>query len=439
MNKLFLSFLFLMIVFYSKTEAQVTPSNNQISFDVSTFPQNSGVFNYDSCFTIGKNIGMTQVGLFQNWTAIETAPNTYNFFIIDIANYYYPLYNMSVDLTITPIHTNNLEVPSDLTTTSFSSPVMINRFKKLLDSIKFHAPNLSLSSLIIGSEHDVYMGANASLWSEYKIFYDSVSTHAKVLWPGLKIATELTFTGITGQNTFAQLLNANSDYIGVSHYPLNANFTVKPPANIVNDFSTIVGLYPTKPICFYQFGYPSSATCNSSESMQKDFITETFSAWDTYSNNIRMIDFTWLHDLSAADVAYYGSYYGITNAAFLEFLRTLGFREWTGTGIDKPALNELRCQAKQRGFNNLPLSCNTTNILDESQNLFSVFPNPTKSIINFNYADNQKPMDVKVYNVLGELMMNKQISNKELNISSLPNGIYFIQLNNNKSVRCIKE
>jgi len=439
MNKLFFLILFVIILFYEKTLAQVTPSNNQISFDVSTYPQNSGTFNYDSCFTIGKNIGMNQVGLFQNWTSIETAPNTYNFFIIDIANYYYPLYNMSVDLTITPIHTNNLEVPSDLTATSFSNPIMINRFKKLLDSVKLHAPNLSLSSLIIGSEHDVYMGANASLWSEYKIFYDSVSSHAKVLWPGLKVATELTFNGITSQNTFAQLLNANSDYIGVSHYPLNANFTVKPPANIANDFSTIVSLYPTKPICFYQFGYPSSSTCNSSDALQKDFIIETFASWDNYASNIRMIDFTWLHDLSAADVAYYGSYYGITNTAFLEFLRTLGFREWTGNGTDKPALDELRCQAKQRGFNNLSLNCNSTNIAEESKNSFSIFPNPAKSLISFSYADVNEPMHVKVYNVLGELMISTQLSNQELNIEALPSGIYLIQLNDKKSVRCIKE
>lgn len=436
MKNYFYFLLFGMLCLNFQGKAQVNTTNNRISFDVSNFPQNSGTFNYDSCFAIGKDLGMTQVGIFQNWTAIETAPNTYNFFIIDIANYYYPLYNMAVDLTITPIHTNNLEVPSDLSSTPFNSPVMINRFKKLLDSIKFHAPNLSLSSLVIGSEHDVYMGANATLWAEYKTFYDSVTTHAKVLWPGLKVATELTFSGITNQNTFAQALNANSDYVGISHYPLNTDFTVKPPANIATDFSTIVGLYPTKPICFYQFGYPSSTTCNSSDALQKDFITQTFLSWDTYASNIRMIDFTWLHDLSPADVAFYGTYYGLTDVVFLEFLRSLGFREWTGNGIDKPALDELRCQAKQRGFNSLPLNCNVTSIHDEQTNSFSIYPNPATSTV---YVNTTEPLQVKVYNVLGEVVINKQVNNKELNVSALTNGIYFIQVNNSKSVRFVKE
>ncbi|MCK9208685.1 MAG: hypothetical protein M0P66_16355, partial [Salinivirgaceae bacterium] len=284
-------------------KGQITPVDNIIGIDVSTFPQNAG-FNYDSCFLLGKNLGMGSVGIFQNWTAIETAPFTYDFAIMDIANYYYPAYSMPVDLTITPIHTNNLEVPSDLTSVAFDDPIFINRFKTLLDSIKVHIPNVTLSSLVIGSEFDVYLGTDAALWTQYANFYNSVSSYAKTLWPGLNVATELTFKGITSQNGFAQVLNSNSDFIGVSYYPLNNDFTVKPVSTVPVDFATLVGLYPTKPICFYQYGYPSSTVCNSSEALQARFITQTFSAWDTYAANIRMIDFTWLHDLDTALVNY---------------------------------------------------------------------------------------------------------------------------------------
>ncbi|HCC28459.1 MAG TPA: hypothetical protein DEQ03_00110, partial [Marinilabiliales bacterium] len=148
---------------------QITSVDNIIGIDVSTFPQNAG-FNYDSCFLLGKNLGMGSVGIFQNWTAIETTPFTYDFAIMDIANYYYPAYSMPVDLTITPIHTNNLEVPSDLTSMAFDDPIFINRFKALLDSIKVHIPNVTLSSLVIGSEFDVYLGTDAALWMQYANF-----------------------------------------------------------------------------------------------------------------------------------------------------------------------------------------------------------------------------------------------------------------------------
>jgi hypothetical protein len=336
--------IFISLLLSSASIAQINPTSNKISF------------NYDSCFAIGKNLGMTQTGIFQTWTAIETSPSNYNFTIFDIANIYYPTQNVAIDLTLAPIATSVLEVPSDLATTAFSSTAMINRFKKVLDSVKAHIPNVTLSSLVIGSELDVYLGSITMQWAEYTTFYNTVSAYAKTLWPGLKVATELTFDGIVNQNTLAQTLNSNSDYIGVSYYPLNSNFTVKPISSVSNDFATLVGLYSSKPICFYQYGYPSSPTCNSSDLQQAQFITQTFAVWDFYASHIRMIDFTWLHDLSPSTVAYYSAYYGISNPVFLEYLRTLGLRTWGSIGTDKLALHELRCQAKQRGYNTLNIS-----------------------------------------------------------------------------------
>ncbi|MDP1803198.1 MAG: T9SS type A sorting domain-containing protein [Bacteroidota bacterium] len=419
-------FIYLLLLLTGILNAQVNPTLNKISMDVSTFPQNSS-YNYDSCFAVGKNLGMQQVGIFQNWTALETSPNVYDFTILDIANIYYPAYNMPLDLTIAPIHTNKLEVPSDLVSTTFNSTVMISRFNKLLDSLKAHMPNITLSSLVIGSEHDVYMGSNAALWSNYTVFYNAVTTHAKVLWPGLNVATELTFDGIINYNSFAQSLNTNSDHIGISYYPLNSNFTVKPVSVVPNDFATLVGFYPSKKLWFYQYGYPSSTVCNSSNALQSQFITQTFLSWDVYAANIRMIDFTWLHDLDPVQVNYWGTYYGLTNPAFLEFLRTLGFRTYNGNGTDKPALNELRCQAKQRGYNSLPLNCTVTN-LNENENSAEliVFPNPTADVLNIQLP-HVKSGKIFIRDILGKRVEELNFSEK-INITHLKNGIYFITI-----------
>lgn len=405
-------------------KAQINPTNNKISMDVSTSAQNSS-FNYDSCFAIGKNLGMKQTGIFQTWASVEISSVNFNTLIFDIANIYYPVQNMAIDLTLAPIATNVLEVPSDLAATSFSSSVMINRFKHFLDTVKVHMPNVTLSSLVIGSEHDVYFGSNASKWSEYTTFYNAVSVYAKTLWPGLKVATELTFDGIITQNSFAQTLNVNSDYIGVSYYPLNTNFTVKPVSTIPTDFAALIALYPTKPICFYQYGYPSSTTCNSSNAQQMQFITQTFVSWDNYPSNIKMIDFTWLQDLSVAQVNYYATYYGLNNPVFLEYLRTLGFRDWNNNGTDKPALNELRCQAKQRGYNNLPLGCTTTGLeKNEKTKELVVFPNPVSDLLNIP-LQNVTFGKIIITDVLGKRVEELNFSEK-INISDLNNGIYFI-------------
>jgi hypothetical protein len=358
--------------------------------------------------------------------------------MMDIANYYYPFYNMPVDLTITPIHTNNLEVPSDLTTTAFDNPIFISRFKALLDSVKFHIPNVTLSSLVIGSEHDVYLGTNTTLWTQYTNFYNSVSTYAKTLWPGLKVATELTFNGITTQNTFAQALNTNSDYIGVSYYPLNNDFTVKAVSTIPTDFATLVGLYPSKHLCFYQYGYPSSSTCNSSETLQAQFITQTFTTWDTYATNVKKIDFTWLHDLDTALVNYYGTYYGLTDTIFLEFLHTLGLRTWNGNGTDKASFIELQCQAKQRGYNNLNINCTTgiTEPGNNNNNLIAIFPNPAQNILNIQISFDLNNAELKIYNHLGQIekrILNINNRNISLETRDLTSGVYFIVIQNGVS------
>lgn len=417
-------------------QSQVNPTNNVICLDVSTMPQNTS-FNYDSCLAIGSGVGIGSVGLTQLWTSVETSPMNYNFTIFDIANLYYPAKGMAVDLTLAPINTNVKEVPSDLTSTAFSSTVMISRFNRLLDSIKVHTPNLTLSSLIIGSEHDVYLGSNATLWADYTVFYNAVLAHAKILWPGLKVATELTFDGIINYNIFSQNLNTNSDYIGVSYYPLTSSFSVKPVSTIPADFASLVSLYPSKKINFYQYGYPSSTVCASSDLQQKQFITQTFSTWDTYSNNIRMIDFTWLHDLDVATVNAYGVYYGITNPAFLEFLRTIGLRTWNNNGTDKLALDELRCQAKTRGFNTLPITCSPMTINEanlESKNL--IYPNPTGRSFEMTLKNNS---NLKVCDITGKLLFERYNYNGgKIEVDKLERGIYFVIAEENGNILTTK-
>jgi hypothetical protein len=170
--------IFLLALAHVKLSAQINPANNIISVDISTFPQNPA-YTYDSCFQKGVDAGIGSVGLFQNWTAIEIAPLTYNLSLFDIANIYYPAYNMPLDLTITPIHTNNLEVPSDLIATPYNNTTFINRFNTMLDSVHAHMPDVTLNSLVIGSEYDVYLGTNTTLWNNYAEFYNAIAIHAK--------------------------------------------------------------------------------------------------------------------------------------------------------------------------------------------------------------------------------------------------------------------
>jgi hypothetical protein len=422
----FILFAFIFAMHLQQSIAQVNPATNIIAVDVSTSPQNSA-YTYDSCFKAGTDAGMTEIGLFLNWSTIEPTAGTYDFSIPDIANLYYPLHGMTVNLNINPVSTNNLEVPADLASSAFDNPVFISRFKAVLDSIKIHMPAVTFGALIIGSESDVYFGLNISLWSQYTSFYDSALTYAKTIWPGMHVATELTFNGLTNFDTLCQTLNTNSDYIGVSYYPITSTFTVQPVSQVNTDFATITSLYTTKPICFYQCGYPSSPSCNSSETLQKDFITQTFTSWDTYAGNIKSIDFTWLHDLDTATVNYYCSYYGITDTSFAEFLRTLGLRTWNNNGTNKPAMNELICQANLRGFNSLSTYCTAGIAEIENVDAITVFPNPASTTV---FIQAPGVHGIEIYSSTGQCLIHS-CATKCIDISFLPSGLYHLRITTN--------
>lgn len=415
---------------FRQINAQVTPAINVIAVDVSTLPQNAA-FNYDSTFSLGVSIGMQQTGLYFNWTTLETAPQVYDFSLPDIANIYYPANNMAVDLTITTIHTNVPEIPSDLSALPLDDASVVGRFNSLLDSLKLHLNQLQLSSLVIGSEMDVYLATDSTLWNQFINFHSMVTAHAKLLWPSVPVACEATFSGLTGYASgFLQTLNQHTDYIGVSYYPLDAAFQVAPLTVIGNDFNLVTSLYPSKPIQFYQYGFPSSPSCSSSEIIQQQFITETFTQWDLHASKIRMIDFTWMHDLDTAAVNYFLNYYGINDPGFAGFLGSIGLRRWTGSGSNKPAFEELICQAKARGFNNQLVNCFQSVEESESAMQLDLYPNPFDNTIFLDHHLNAGPAVIEVFTTQGQSVLKSVVPAGErsttLNTANLKPGLYSI-------------
>ena len=73
------------------------------------------------------------------------------------------------------------------------------------------------------------------------------------------------------------------------------------------------------------------------------------------------------------------------------------------------------------------LSC-TVGINEIDHNL-SIYPNPSNGLLNINAT--QKINTLRVYNMIGNLVMVKNIANNQsiLDIENLTNGVYFMQLN----------
>ena len=91
-------------------------------------------------------------------------------------------------------------------------------------------------------------------------------------------------------------------------------------------------------------------------------------------------------------------------------------------------------------------TCDSVNIgvteLDNEENI-QVYPNPVENELRItNYELGIK--EVKLYNVMGEMVLKKEIKNKEIEIDvgDLPKGMYFLQVKNEKGIfnkKIIKE
>ena len=87
-------------------------------------------------------------------------------------------------------------------------------------------------------------------------------------------------------------------------------------------------------------------------------------------------------------------------------------------------------------FNECVMSCDNTSINDLSNN-FEVYPNPSTGLFNMQINHTGK-VDLSVYNVLGEVVVNKQVEangvvNQPIELSNYSKGIYNLIMKTNQS------
>lgn len=308
---------------------------------------------YDQSIALIKEVGAESVSLSVYWDEIETSPRVFapdpNW--LEIANLYYPGQDFPVSLVISVLDTTEISLPPDLAGKSFADPEVINRFRTLLDYIKSQIPNLKLTSLAIGNEIDGVLGNDSGAWEQYGVFFTPAAEYARLLWPEVPVGTKIMFDGLTGSmSEYAWDLNQGADMVMVTYYPLAGDFTVQDPEVILEDFDHISEMYPGDEIHFTEIGYPTSEINNSSPEKQASFIHNMFSAWDEHASQITVLSYSWLTDLPQASVKEYENYYGLTDPAFAEFLRTLGLRTYPGRGEDKTGFQVFQAEAKARGW-----------------------------------------------------------------------------------------
>jgi hypothetical protein len=89
-------------------------------------------------------------------------------------------------------------------------------------------------------------------------------------------------------------------------------------------------------------------------------------------------------------------------------------------------------------------SCNsiTVTAIEEVENLvYSIWPNPTSGQINIRLIENNTPIEIYIFNVLGKIVLQKEVAINETDFNTnLPgkNGVYFIQIKSNSNTATYK-
>lgn len=308
---------------------------------------------YDAATLLAKSVGMDATPVSFNWEDLEPASGVYQNDLLKLADLYFPAMDTKVGLSIRPLDTNGKHVPPDLIDTPYDDPVLIRRFKVLIDHVFSQIPNLDLIYLSIGNEIDIALADNSLRWEQYTVFYEEILAHIRLTHPRLKLGTSASLYGLVGfADDELNRINRGSDVVLATYYPLHADFTVKSPKVVHGDIESLLAIYPIKEIYFSDVGYPTSARLKSSQKQQASFVRNVFKVWDRYPQRIPHITFLTLTDVSQDETHAFSEYYGISRINFRAFLKTLGLRKRKGSGVDKSGFRTLKEAVTERGWVN---------------------------------------------------------------------------------------
>jgi len=309
--------------------------------------------NFEQSVRKAQALGAESVSLSIYWDDYEISPGVYqpDQDWLEIANAYYPTQDLQVSLVISVLDTSEIRLPEDLQGRPLADPEVTERFQAFLDEVHRKIPDLTLTSLAIGNEIDGVLGSDPARWEDYQTFFQAAAGHAGTLWPDTPIGAKIMFEGLTGPSAdLAADLNRHSDVIMFTYYPLNGDFTVRDPGVIHQDLGEAAARYPDRKLYLAEIGYPTGGANGSSFQKQAEFIRAVFAAWDDHADQVPVLSYSWLTDLPAESVTHFQDYYGVSNRAFGEFLRTLGLRTYPGAGQDKPGYEAFLQETRARGW-----------------------------------------------------------------------------------------
>jgi hypothetical protein len=250
------------------------------------------------------------------WSSLEPWPGTYDFRDLDnqlqhIQASYYGCCGDTSSVTlinIQPINVTNRTVPWDLAGTSFDDPRMKARFRALIDAL---APRLlsapHVRYIMVGEEVNLYLALHPEEWQPYINFYTDAASYIRQRLPNASVGVPILFVNYdpaTLQNLIN--LNAPSDVLALTYTssPITGRSLDQQMRAPLTDFPMMVAspLASGRPLVLQEVSFPSTTSMASSEQMQAEWLSNTFSALASpqVNGSVAYINFLQLHDYAPA-------------------------------------------------------------------------------------------------------------------------------------------
>lgn len=202
-------------------------------------------------------------------------------------------------------------------------------------------------------------------------------------------------------------IGTNNDYAPImiksNSGSASSRFNIGVNADVKTDGTTGGSASATQPLVNATWFVASSATSNVNVDMTTMWSTNmevnSFNRAKAYISHYT--NGNWDADVASA-ASMSGSMYSMTRTGITTFSPFAVFDENTTLSVDEVAA--------------------TTNI--------SLYPNPATDVINISVQGNNSDMNAEIYNVSGQMVHRAVVqNNSSINISNLPDGMYYIKLN----------
>lgn len=191
--------------------------------------------------------------------------------------------------------------------------------------------------------------------------------------------------------------------------------------------------HPTRPIPVMQIHGTADATVPYLGNSTMQPIDSVVNYW-VRKNNCNIIPTTTaVPNINVTDgcTADHFVYSAGTSGSTVEHYRINGGgHTWPGAPVTIGVTNQDFNASKEiwRFFNKYKLNIITSNNDLEDRNInFKIYPNPTESILNIEIQNSDNAF-IEITNILGEIILAKQLKESVINISSIQSGVYFITL-----------